>query len=426
MNLVTTKRKPKVVIVGSGLAGLACALRLRGLGFDYTVVEASDDVGGRVRTDIVEDFRLDRGFQVLLEAYPETRKVLDYASLELERFIPGARIYTGTGFDVVADPLRAPEYALNSLVASVGTLGDKLRIPFWNRGLGKLSLREIFTSREQTTEQYLHECGFSDQIMERFFRPFLSGIFLESELSTSSSMAKFVLKMMGAGAVSVPRFGMGAISHQLADRVGREKIRFESPVVEVSSQHVRISQNETLEADFVVLATDRSNAWKILGLEEQGKSWTKVSNLYFASSRNPYDGRWLMLNGSGNGVVNTVVVMSNLSREYATKGRHLVSVSVLGSRTDREEEALPNQVMNELEEWFGNSVKNWDYLRSYVLPHALPSQPSGYFTEQKRPIKWKGVYLAGDYCDSASINGAMVSGRLAAERVHWGLEKKSG
>ncbi|MDX1971842.1 MAG: NAD(P)/FAD-dependent oxidoreductase [Candidatus Sumerlaeia bacterium] len=419
-----TNRKPRVIIVGAGLAGLACALRLRTLGYDYTVVESSDDVGGRVRTDIVEDFRLDRGFQVLLEAYPETRRVLDYASLELERFIPGARIFNGSGFDVVADPLRAPEYALNSLVASVGTLGDKLRIPFWSRGLGKESVREIFTSREQSTQQYLQESGFSDQIIERFFRPFLSGIFLESQLNTSSSMAKFVLKMMGSGAVSVPRFGMGAISHQLADRVGRENIRFETVVSEVSSHHIRLNSSETLEADFVVLATDRSNAWKLLGLEEQAKSWTNVSNLYFATSRNASSGRWLLLNGSGKGVVNNVVVMSNLSREYAPKGRHLVSVSVLGTRSPREEEGLSNQVLNELEEWFGGNIKHWDYLRSYHIPHALPSQPSGYFTEQKRPTKWKGIYLAGDYCDSASIHGAMVSGRLAAERIHRGSQKK--
>lgn len=414
---MTNNRSQKVSIVGAGLAGLSCALRLRSLGIQYHLYEASDDVGGRVRTDLVEDFRLDRGFQVLLEAYPETQRVLDYPSLELERFEPGAKLFFEGEFHTVADPLRRPLQALESLQAKVATLSDKLKVPFWKQQLDGMSLKDIFTSEEQSTREYLQQCGFSEVMIERFFRPFLSGIFLESELKTSSSMAKFVMKMMSKGAVAVPRFGMGAISNQLADRVGRENMTFSCLVREVKDQSITLEDGTVIESDAVVLATERTAAYELLGQKEPASSWSGVKCLYFAAPKAPYAGAWLTLNAEGSGPINNVVVMSNVSENYAPKKAHLISVSVVGDAAKTADDQLEHAVQEQAGEWFGKQVNHWEHLRTYSIPKALPKQSVGYFTA-KRPKPITGcVFVCGDYCETASIQGAMHSGRKVAEKI---------
>lgn len=411
--MIYGKRKQRVSIVGAGLAGLACALRLRSLGIDYHLYEAANDVGGRVRTDLHQGFRLDRGFQVLLEAYPETQRVLDYPSLELERLEPGAKIFFDGRFQTVADPLRRPQDVFASLRANVATLGDKLRIPFWKQGLATQTLKQIFTSPDQTTLAYLQECGFSDVMIQRFFRPFLSGIFLEPNLETSSHMAKFVLKMMSTGAVAVPRFGMGQISNQLADRVGRKNISLYCPVREIQGSNVVLENGEIIEADAVILATDQSTAAKLLGEVDHLPRWNGVQCLYFSAPKAPLEGAWLALNGEGIGPVNNVVVMSNVSAEYAPKGRHLISASVVGSQPS----ASTSDVLAQLEGWFGGQVNRWVHLKTYNISQALPFQPKG-FLENKGHSLWKDALLCGDYCETGSIQGAMHSGRKCAENLY--------
>ncbi|MGF1573711.1 MAG: NAD(P)/FAD-dependent oxidoreductase [Sumerlaeia bacterium] len=415
---MTTNRRLKVSIIGAGLAGLSCALRLRSLGVDYHLYEASDDVGGRVRTDIVEDFRLDRGFQVLLEAYPETQRVLDYPSLELERFEPGAKVYFDGKFHTVADPLRRPLHAFESLQANIASLSDKLKVPFWKQKIDQLSIKEIFTSHEQTTLEYLQDCGFSPIMIDRFFRPFLSGIFLETQLSTSSSMAKFVMKMMSTGAVAVPRFGMGAISNQLADRVGRENMSFNSIATNVTPTTVELQDGSVSQSDAVVIATERTAAFRLLGQMEPSNSWTTVQCHYYAAPKAPINGAWLALNGETEGPVNNLVVMSNVSENYAPKNAHLISVSVVDEQFKDSKKDVHSPIMNQLEEWFGNEVNAWEHLKTYTIPKALPKQPKGYFTERRIKPNSKGVYICGDYCEMGSIQGAMHSGRMVAEKIH--------
>jgi phytoene dehydrogenase-like protein len=408
--MIYGKRKRRVTIVGAGLAGLSCALRLRSLGIDYHLYEAADDVGGRVRTDLFEGFRLDRGFQVLLEAYPETQRVLDYPSLELERLEPGAKIFFDGRFQTVADPLRRPQDILASLRANVATFRDKLRIPFWKLGLASQSLKQIFTTPDQTTLAYLQECGFSDVMIQRFFRPFLSGIFLEPNLETSSHMARFVLKMMSTGAVAVPRFGMGQISNQLADRVGRKLITLNCPVRQVEGNSVELSTGEVIESDTVILSTDRSAAFGLQGKAEAANSWNGVQCLYFSAPKAPLEGAWLALNGEGTGPVNNVVVMSNVSAEYAPKGRHLISASLVGSQPS----ASTSDVLAQLEGWFGGQVNRWEHLKTYNISRALPQQGAGYFSSKRHQVL-NGFLVCGDYCETASIQGAMHSGRKIAE-----------
>ena len=208
----------RVVVVGAGLAGLTCARHLTRAGCEVTLLEASDDVGGRVRTDRVDGFLLDRGFQVLLTAYPEARAQLDYDRLDLRPFHAGALVRKGDAFFRLSDPRRHPADALQTLTSRITTVRDKAHLL---KLLAKLRLRapdELFDAPEQPTRALLED-EFSGPMVESFLRPFLAGIFLEPDLDTSSRMFEFVFKMFAAGRAAVPSSGMQAIPRQLSEEL---------------------------------------------------------------------------------------------------------------------------------------------------------------------------------------------------------------
>src|SRR5215210_6304108 len=188
-----------VIVVGAGLAGLACARELVRAGRSVEILEASDGIGGRVRTDTVDGFLLDRGFQVLLTAYPEARGQLNYAALGLRLFYPGALIRYHGRFYRLADPFRRPADALGSLFNPIGSPADKLRILALRRRAAAGSIDRLFERPETSTMQALTRLDFSNAIIERFFQPFLGGIFLGRELSTTSRMLEFVIRMFAEG-----------------------------------------------------------------------------------------------------------------------------------------------------------------------------------------------------------------------------------
>src|SRR5918995_693764 len=226
-----------VYVVGAGLAGLRCARRLHEKGVAATVLEAADGVGGRVRTDRVDDFLLDRGFQVLLTAYPEATEALDYRELELHPFYPGAMIRTGGRFVTVADPFRRRWDGLRTALAPVGGLGDKLKVAKLRRRVTAESLEELFARPETTTREALAADGFSDTIVDRLFRPLFGGVLLDRELGTSSRMFEFVYRMFALGDVALPTRGMGAIGEQLAGGLPPGCVRLGQRVTAVAATY---------------------------------------------------------------------------------------------------------------------------------------------------------------------------------------------
>src|ERR687898_1280923 len=239
-----TSKDGGVYVVGAGLAGLRCARRLHEKGVAATVLEAGDGVGGRVRTDRVEDFLLDRGFQVLLTAYPEATEALDYRELELHPFYPGAMIRTGGRFVTVADPFRRRWDGLRTALAPVGGLGDKLKVAKLRRRVTAGSLEELFARPETTTREALAADGFSDTIVDRFFRPLFGGVLLDHELGTSSRMFEFVYRMFALGDVAIPTRGMGAIAEQLAGGLPPGCVRLGQRVTAVGGGGVTPARGE--------------------------------------------------------------------------------------------------------------------------------------------------------------------------------------
>lgn len=407
----------KVIIVGGGLAGLCAARVLNKAGVACTIFEASDEVGGRVRTDRVKGFLLDRGFQVYLTAYPEGRDVLFYESLGLRSFEPGAMVRCGGRFTQVADPWRRPGKLFATAASPVGTLGDKLRIASLRRELRKLDPAAVWQRPETTTLDALRQRGFSDRIIDRFFRAFYGGVFLDRALGTSRRMFDFTFRMFATGDAALPGAGMGAIPRHLAARL-REltEIRTNTKVARADENGVTLAGGQRIMASAVVVATDQTSAAQLLG-EPATRGWCGTTCLYFAAAKPPVERPILVLDGDGRGPVNHLAVVSNVCPSYAPPGGHLVSASVVGQPT-LSEPALLQAVRSQLSEWFGPDATTWEHLRTYHVPQSLPDQTAPALADPQRPVRRrKGLYVCGDHVDQASINGAMTSGRRAAEAV---------
>jgi len=406
---------PDVLIVGAGLAGLACARHFADAGVSFQIIEASDGIGGRVRTDEVEGFLLDRGFQVLLTAYPEAQRTLDYHALELRKFAPGAFSWFAGRLNKLVDPWRTPGAWGEALRSDFGSFFDKLRTLRLRSRLRGSSIDQIFKRPEHSTKEALIAAGFSEEFIHRFFRPFFGGILLDGELKSSSRMFEFVFKMLSEGDIAVPLRGMGAIPAQLASHLPAETIRLDAHAVSLHENELTLTGGESLRARAIVVATDGPAAAQLVGEAEPASR--SVSCFYYSSEEPPVPNPMLVLNGDGAGPVNNFAVVSQIAPSYAPAGKSLVSVTVLGTQqlTDHQ---LSGFVIAQMKNWFGPVVSSWRYLKSYRIPHAQPQQYPGALEPPQRPVRVRpGIYVCGDHRDNASINGAMLSGRRAAEAV---------
>jgi phytoene dehydrogenase-like protein len=404
-----------VLIIGAGLAGLCCARRLAESDIAFQIVEASEAIGGRVRTDEAEGFLLDRGFQVLLNVYPEAQRVLDYSRLDLKSFSPGAYSWFAGRMNKIVDPWRMPGMWREALQSEFGTIGDKLRMARLRSRLKRTSIEEIFRRPDRSTKVALQAEGFSQEMIHRFFRPFLGGILLDAELKTSSRMFEFVFKMLSEGATSVPAHGMGAIPAQIAEKFSPDAIRLNCRVESLHENEITFAGGETMRARAIVVATDGPSAAHLVGEAEHASR--SVSCFYYSAEEPPVPFPMITLNGDGAGPVNNFAVMSQVAPSYAPAGKHLISVSVLGTQelTDAQ---LGGFIIAQMKNWFGVVARSWRFLKSYKIPHAQPQQYPGALDPPERSVRVRpGIYVCGDHRDNASIHGAMLSGRRAADAV---------
>jgi phytoene dehydrogenase-like protein len=401
----------EVVVVGAGLAGLTAALHLTAAGVEVTLLEAGDDVGGRVRTDLVDGYRLDRGFQVFNTAYPELARVLDVEALDLRPFTPGALLYRAGRFHRVADPRRRPRLALATAHAPIGPARDKLRLATLTARCVLTPPQRLLDRPDRTTAEALAAAGLSEEIVERFLRPLLSGVFLDSELTTSSRFFELIWRCFALGTQGVPAAGMAAIPRQLADRLPPGVLRLHSPVSAVDPHGVR-TEDGPVTARAVVVAADPPAAGRLLPAAGPTPRMHPSSTLYHSAEADPVGEPTLCLDADRRGLISSSVVLTAAAPGYAPPGRALISTLVVGPV----EPAEP-AVRAQLREWFGPRVDGWDHLASYRIPVGTPAQPPP-MHRLRRPVRvGAGRYVAGDWRDSASTQGAAVSGRRAARAV---------
>ncbi len=407
--------KPKIGIIGAGISGLIAAKTFEEYELSPTIFEASDRAGGRVKTDIVDGYQLDHGFQVLLTNYPAAKKHLDFSALDLQEFLPGSQIFHKGGATVIGDAFRNFTFLFITIFSNAGSFGDKLKVLKLNKQLKKKSLDTIFSDQEKTTLQYLQDFGFSNKMITRFFKPFFTGIFLETELQTSSRMFEFVYKMFGEGLAALPKGGIEKIPQQLAAQLNSTDIQFNTKIKNVKDGVVSLEDGTAMEFDFVVIATEPSQL--ISNMSNQEIAWKSCQTLYFTSPDQFISKALIGLIADEDSLVNNIFYHNSIATDQ--KGnQELLSVTVVKEHNLSEAELI-KRVQDDLEKYCG--ITKTQFLKMYHIPKALPNlQNLQYELAPSETMLTHSVFLAGDTQLNGSLNAAMLSGEAAAKGV---LEK---
>ncbi len=408
----------KIHIIGAGVSGLIAAKVLEDNGFQPTIIEATDRVGGRVKTDIVNGYQLDHGFQVLLTAYPAAKKYLDFDGLELQHFVSGAAIFDNGKQKVLGDPLRDFSLLFPTLFSGIGSVSDKIKVLKLNTLLKTTGLEDIFKKPETTTYKYLLDFGFSEEMISKFFRPFFGGIFLEDQLQTSSRMFEFVYKMFGEGTAALPKAGIEAIPQQLKGNLKQTAFRFNTKVKAVENGKVLLEDGTELQSDYTIVATEASQL--ISNLKNQEILWKNCETLYFEADSRKIEKTLIGLITAKNALVNNIFYHTSLETRSAGE-KELLSVTVVKDDFVTAY-GLQKQVEIELKELCG--ITSLKFLKHYSIPKALPKLDSLQYemspSETRLTTK---IFLAGDTQLNGSLNAAMISGERAAMGV---MEAVSG
>lgn len=407
------KQKVEVAIIGAGLAGLACALELQKNQIDFHIFEASDGVGGRVRSDIVDGFILDRGFQLYNPSYTEGQRLLDYQALDLKPFTPGVAIRDGKRLRIVVDPFRSKDFRYRLLKDLPGSIFSQLGLLSYFLKYLITADAQISVSADISAQKSLTKSGIKGSLLEKLFRPFLQGVFLESELNTSRKFLDTVLKTFLRGIPSLPAQGMQQISNQLASKIPSENISLNTKVLRIEGNKLITSDGE-IETKKIVVATDPSTAISWLNLEV--KKMNAVTTWYFKADPKVNSivksKPLLFVDGKKSSPLTNAVVLTNAAPSYAPTGQVLVAASAISPN----ENAELIEVKKHLAVLFGVPTDKWELIKKYEIKEALPAMNPPYSLINSNQIS-NDLFVAGDHRATSSIQGALISGTNAATLV---------
>jgi len=412
-----------VVIVGAGIAGLSAARTLIDGGHTVELIESSDRVGGRVASDRIDGFTIDRGFQVYLSAYPEGPRFLDLRALELRAFRPGALVWNGQRTATIAHPLREPLAALTGVARGIVPLRDALRmIPFALAAL-RGPADKPGPSRGTSLDR-LRAAGISQRTIDTFFRSFFGGVFFDTTLRTDASRLDFLLRMFADGFACVPAQGMGEIARQMGASIPSARLRLGTPAARIDGAGVVLASGERVVGDALLLATGAQDLARLVpGVADV--AWCSTLSAWFATPEADTLPRWLLLNGTGRGSLNHGAAMSAIAPTYAPAGRGLfvANTTLLPSNPDLSTDVAADMRRTVGQMLGARAVDGWELLAVQRIRHAIPRQwPEdllGVASDARGLRRRIGprVFIAGDHTEDSSINGSMRAGRMAAESI---------
>ncbi len=410
-----------IVIVGAGVAGLVCARKLQAAGEDYLLVDASDAPGGRLRTDEIDGFRLDRGFQVFLDSYPTARRHVEIPALRPRYFDSGALVHDDGDFFRVLHPLRHPTGALSAALDPVIPRADKLHLSTLVASSCVHSdaslLARCASTNEPSARDLLTRLGFSETFLRRFAQPFFGGVLLDNDLESSAGLFCYYLKKFVTGRALTPARGIGEIPRQLAEDLPDRRLRFNTRVDRIDPNAVVTSEGESIPADAVILATDEPSTHAILGqASSDARPARGVTTVYFGSTRPLYTGALLVLPAGNARLVRHLVQLTNVSPSLAPDGEHVISATILNAR-GMDDTALADAARAEIETIFDEAREALTTLHVVRVPYAQPTQLPGFAATLQLPETPPHVILAGDQTGSGSIEAAMASGERAAAEL---------
>ena len=398
-----------IVVVGAGLAGLACAQRLVAAGREVLVLEESDGVGGRVRTDVIDGFRCDRGFQLINPAYPALPLVVDVDQLDLRAFGAGVVVAAGEGRSVLADPRRLPRLLPATLRSPVGSLPERFAFARWALSC-LLPVRRQLSGPDVSLAEALDRAGIRGQLRTAVLEPFLAGVLADWDGSTSANFVRLLLRSFLLGSPAVPSTGISRLPELLAASLPAGAVRLGRRVTDVAEHRVR-TDDEEIHADAVVVATSPRAAAQLTGIPEP--SMKPLTTFWHTAPQPPSTAKLLHLDGDRRGPLVNSAVLTNVAPAYAPPGRVLIASSTVSADGSAEAEAIVRRQAGLV---YGVDPSDWELVTSQVVAAALPHQPPPLKLRQPSRLA-SGVFLAGDHRDTASIQGALVSGRRAADAV---------
>ncbi|MGH3935319.1 MAG: NAD(P)/FAD-dependent oxidoreductase, partial [Pseudonocardiaceae bacterium] len=406
-------RQADVVVVGAGVAGLTAARHLVAAGLDVAVIEAADHVGGRVWTDVIDGFRLDRGFHVLNTAHPEPRRWLDLPALEPRTLSRDVIVHVDGQNYPLLDPPDDPVRAFAALPAELGIPRDGHRLATMLQRLGTASVGRILAVPELAATTALHLRGLSDRVIARLLRPLLALLLLDPMLETSSRAMDLALRSYVRGHWYLPSAGIRAIPEQLAAPLDPDSIFLGMPVTEAAIGRVLTSEG-ALRSRATVVATDPQTAARLLpGLVT--RRMQAVTCVYHVAPEPLSTEPALILSAADSGPAVASVVVSQAAPSYSPDRRALVCTTVVG-QPPGDPDTLEKEIRWQLRTLYDTDAGDWDHLSTYRIPSALPAMTPPHHI--RRPVRIAhGLYVCGDHRATSSLQGAMVSGRRAARAV---------
>jgi thioredoxin reductase len=399
----------QITIIGAGVSGLTAAITLQNAGYKATIYDANAFVGGRVNSNLQTGLVLDHGFQVLLDAYPAVNEFLDTEALRLRKFVPGSMIFRNGKTYRLGDASRNTSFLWSTIAAGVGSLKDKWLVFSLSRKLKQKSLQEVFLSPETSTKTYLENYGFSTKMISSFFTPFYAGIFLETELATSSRMFEFVFKMFTEGNATIPAAGIQAIPEQLASKLSSGSIQLNQTISSVIGNEITLENGEKIHSDYTIIATTAGSI--VPNLPKENLLWHQVTVLYFETDHTGFDEAIIGL------VANDEVLINNFHflQDVFDHHRNVISVSVI-KKHQLNDLKLAERVIKELRE--ETDIVATELIQLYHVNKALPLLDSlNYCMTASETQLTENIFLAGDHLSNGSLNAAMLNGKAAAQAV---------